>query len=139
MKPPLMKNTKFNWNRSIEIHFQHIKNQVAKATEGTLYNPNLETWIKCNASVSGLGAAFEQRLPTGLHTVALHLIFFNSNEARYLFGKSLPVITDHRALLLIMKEYRYIKSRNNSRLIGLVDGLVTTDSYNGQHPGAKKE
>ena len=108
-------------------------NKVANATENTHYNPHLEKRIKCVASRAGLGAALEQRSPTGWHTVAFASRFLNSNEERYsvnelellgvvwsveyfkyyLFDKSFTTITDHRALLSILKENRSNKSYNS--------------------------
>ena len=135
---------------------QSIKNKVANATENTHYNPHLETRIKCDASRAGLGAAFEQRSLTGWHTVAFASRFLNSNEEHYsvnelellgvvcsveyfkyyLLGKSITIITDHRALLLIMKEHRSNKSYNSS-LTRWVDRLLPFD-FNIEHiPGAK--
>ena len=129
LRPLLKKNIKFVWNDEHETHFQSIKNKVANATENTHYNPHLETRIKCDASRAGLGAVLEQRSPTGWHAVAFASRFLNSNEERYsvnelellvvwsveyfkyyLFGKSFTIITDHRALLSIMKEHRTNKS-----------------------------
>ena len=72
------------------------------------------------------GTALEERSPTGWPTVAFASRFLNSNEKRYsfneiellgvvwsvqyfkfyLFGKSFTIITDHRALLSVMKEHR---------------------------------
>ena len=106
----------------------------------------METRIKCDASRAGLGAALEQRLPSGWHTVAFASRFLNSNEKRYsfnelellgvvwsveyfkyyLFGKSFKIITDHRALLSIMKEHRSNKSYN-SRLTRWIDRLLPFD------------
>ena len=116
----------------------------------------METRIKCDASRAGLGAALEQRTPTDWHTVAFASRFLNSNEERYsvnelellgvvwsveyfkyyLFGKSFTIVTDHRALLSIMKEHRSNKSYN-SRLTRWVDRLLPLD-FNIEHiPGAK--
>ena len=116
----------------------------------------METRIKCDASRAGLGAALEQRSPIGWNTVAFASRFFNPNEERYsvnelellgvvwsveyfkyyLFGKSFTIITDHRALLSIMKERRSNKTYN-SRLIRWVDRLLPFD-FNIEHiPGAK--
>ena len=54
----------------------------------------------------------------------------------YLFGKSFTIITDHRALLSIMKEHRSNKSYN-SRLTRWVDRLLPFD-FNIEHiPGTK--
>ena len=154
--PLLKENTKFVWNTEHETHFQAIKNKVANAAENTHYNPHLETRIKCDASRAGLGAALEQRSPTGWHTVAFKYRFLNSNEERYsvnelellgvvwsveyikyyLFGKSFTIITDHRALLSIMKKHRSNKSYN-SRLTRWIDRLLPFD-FNIEHiPGAK--
>ena len=142
----LERNTKFAWNDELETQFKSIKNKVAIATENTHYNPHLETRIKCEASRAGLGAALEQRSPTGWHTVAFASRFLNSNEERYsvndldllgvvwsvkyfknqLYGKSFKIITDHRALLSIMKEHRSNKSYN-SRSTRWVDRLLPFD------------
>ena len=93
----------------------------------------METLIKCDASRAGLGAALEQRSPIGWNTVAFGSRFLNPNEERYnvnelellgvvwsveyfknyLFGKSFTIITDHRALLSIMKEHQSNKSYNS--------------------------
>ena len=156
LRPLLKKNTKFVWNTEHETHFQAIQNKVANATENLHYNPHLETRIKCDASRAGLGAALEQRSPTGWHTVAFASRFLNSNEERYsvnelellgvvwsveyfkyyLFGKSFTIITDHRALLSIMKEHRSNKSYNG-RLTRWIDRLLPFD-FNIEHiPGAK--
>ena len=155
LRPLLKKNTKFVLNDEHETHFQSITNKVENATENKHYNPHLETRIKCDASRAGLGAALEQRTLTGWHTVAFASRFLNSNEERYsvnelellgvvwsveyfkyyLFGKSFTIITDHRALLSIMKEHLSNKSYN-SRLTRWVDCLLSFD-FNIDHiPGA---
>ena len=150
------KNTKFVWTDELETHFQSIKNKDASATEKTHYNPQLETRMKCDASRAGLGAALERPSPTGWHTVAFASRFLKSNEERYsinelellgvvwsveyfkyyLFGKSFTIITDHRALLSIMKEHWSNKS-NNSRLILWLDRLLHFDFHFEHIPGAK--
>ena len=65
LRPLLRQNTNFTSNDELETHFQSIENKVANATENTHFNPHLETGIKCDASRAGLGAALEQRSPTG--------------------------------------------------------------------------
>ena len=116
----------------------------------------METRIKYGASRAGLGAALEQRSPTGRHTVAFTSCFLNSNEERYsvnelellgvvwsveyfkyyLFDKSFTIITDHRALLPIMKEHRSNKSYN-IRLTSWIDRLLPFDFKIEHTPGAK--
>ena len=151
----LKKNYKISFTK-LETHFRLFKVKVANATENTHYNPHLETPVKCDAIRAGLEAALEQRSATGWHTVAFSSRFLNSNEERYnineleflgivwcveyfnyrFFGKSFFIITDHRALLSIMKEHRSNKSYN-SRLTRWVDRLLPFD-FNIEHiPGAK--
>ena len=153
LRPLLKRNTKFVWNDEHETHFQANKNKVANATENT---PHLETRIKCDASRAGLGSALEQRSPIGWNTVAFASRLLSPNEERYsvnelgllgvvwsveyfkyyLIVKSFTIITDHRALLSIMKEHRSSKSYN-SRLTRWVDRLLPFD-FNIEHiPGAK--
>ena len=134
----LKKNKKFFWNDEPDTHFQSIKIKVANATENAHYNPHLETRIKFDASRAGLGAALEQRSPTGWHTVAFASRLLNSIEEGYsinelellgvvwsveyfkyyFFGKSFTIITDHGALLSIMKEHRSNKSYNSLQPVG---------------------
>ena len=83
LRPLLKKSIKFVLKDEHETHFKSIKNKVANVTENTHYNPHLETRIKCDASRAGLGAALEQRSPTGWHTVAFASRFLISNEERY--------------------------------------------------------
>ena len=68
------------------MNLKLISNQlkkVANGTENTHYNPHLKTRIKCDASRFRLGAALEQRSPTGWHTVAFASRFLKSNDERY--------------------------------------------------------
>ena len=131
LRPLLKKNTKFIWTE--EKQFTLIKEEIAETTENEHFSPDLETRIKCDASRKGLGCALEQRTPNGWHTVAFLSRFLNSVEDRYsiselellgvvwsvehfkhyLYGKPFTVITDHRALLSIMREKRANKSYNS--------------------------
>ena len=103
-----------------------------------------------------MGCALEQQTPKGWHTVAFASRFLNSVEDRYsinelellgvvwsvehfkyyLYGKPFTVITDHRALLSIMRENRSNKSYN-SRLTRWVDRLLPFDFSIDHLPGTK--
>ena len=103
-----------------------------------------------------MGCALEQRTPNGWHTVAFASRFLNSVEDRYsinelellgvvwsvehfkyyLYGKLFTVITDHRALLSILRENRSNKSYN-SRLTRWVDRLLPFDFSIDHLPGTK--
>ena len=123
--------------------FNDIKNRIANANGNSHYNPQLELSVKCDASRSGLGAALEQLTVDGWKPIAFTSPFLNSYEERnsvnelellgvissieyfknYLYGRNFTVITDHRALLSIMKENRSNKSYN-SRLTRWFDRLL---------------
>ena len=123
LRPLLKKNEKFIWNENHQLHFEHIKTVIANATENNHFNPTLETRIKCDASRQGLGAALERLDCEGWKTIAFASRFLNSNEERYsvnelellgvvwaieyfkyyLFGKTFTVLTDHKALLSVLK------------------------------------
>ena len=156
LRPLLKKNEKFLWTDYHQTHFEHIKTVIANATENTHFNPTLETRIKCDASRQGLGAALEQLDCEGWKTVAFASRFLNSNEERYsinelellgvvwaieyfkyyLFGKTFTVLTDHRALLSVLKHNRSNKSYN-SRLTRWIDRLLPFDFIIEHIPGTR--
>ena len=156
LEPLLTKNTKLIWTDEHEKQLTLIKEKIAETTENKHFNPDLEARIKCDASCKGLGCALEQRTPNGWHTVAFASRFLNSVENRYsinelellgvvwsvehfkyyLYGKSFTVITDHRALLSIMRENRANKSYN-SRLTRWVDRLLPFDFTIHHLPGSE--
>ena len=146
LRPLLKKNTYFIWTEEHEKQFSLIKEKIAETNENKHFNPELEARIKCDASRKGLGCALEQRTTNGWHAVAFASRFLNSVEDRYsineldflgvfwsvehfkyyLYCKPFTVITDHRALLSIMRENRSNKSYN-SRLTRWVDRLLPFD------------
>ena len=111
----------------------------------------METRVKCDSSRQDLGAALEQRDCEGWKTVAFASRFLNNNEEGYsikelellgvvwdieyfkyyLFGKNFTVLTDHRALLSILKFHRSNKSYN-SLLTRWIDCLLPFD-FNREH------
>ena len=133
-----------------------MKEKIANSTENRHYNPKLDVRVKFDASRSGLGTALEQNTPNGLKPIAFASRFLNSKEERnsinelellgivwsidyfkyYLYGKKFTVITDHRALLSILKERRSNKSYN-SRLSRLIDRLFRYNFTIEHMPGAK--
>ena len=155
-RPLLKKNTKFVWTDEHEEQFKLIKAKIAETTKNKHFNPDIETCIKCDASRKELGSALKQRTPNGWHTVVFASRFLSSVEDRYsinelellgvvwfierlkyyLYGKPFTVITDHRALLSIMRENRANKSYN-SRLTRWIDRLLPFDFTVDQLLGSK--
>ena len=103
-----------------------------------------------------MGAPLEQLTVDGWKPISFASRFLNSNEERYsinelellgvvwsieyfknyLYGKDFSIITDHRALLSILKEHRSNKSYN-SRLSLWVDRLLPYQFKIEHLPGAK--
>ena len=156
LRPLLKKSAKFIWTTEHTKHFNLIKEKIANSTENSHYNPKLDVRVKCDATRSGLGAALEQDTPDGWKPIAFASRVLNSTEERYsvdelqllgivwsidyfkyyLYGKNFTVVTDHRALLSILKEHRSKKSYN-SRLSRWIDRLIPYN-YTIEHlPGAK--
>ena len=126
LRPLLKKSETYIWTDNHQKHFEYIKTVIANATENTHFNPTLETRIKCDASRQGLGAALEQLDCDGWKTAAFASRFLNITEEQnsinelellgmfwaikylkyYLFGKNFTVLTDHRALLSVLKSHR---------------------------------
>ena len=155
-RPLLKKSIKFVWTEEHTKHFNLIKEKFANCTENSHYNPKFGVRVKCDASRSGLGATLEQNTPEGWKPIAFASQFLNSTEERYsvnelellgivcsidyfkyyLYGKNFTVVTDHRALLSILKEHRLNKS-NNSRLFRWIDRLLPYNFTIEHMPGAK--
>ena len=156
LRPLLKKSVKFIWTDEHTKHFNQIKEKIANSTENSHYNPKLDVRVKCDASRSGLGAALEQNTPDGWKPIAFASRFLNPTEERYsvnelellgivwsidyfkyyLYGKNFTVVTDHRALLSILKEHRSNKSYN-SRLSRWIDRLLPYNFTIEHMPGAK--
>ena len=156
LRPLLKRNTKFIWTDDHDEQLKFIKAKIAETIENKHFYPDLETRIKCDASPKGLGCALKQRTANGWHTVAFASRYLISVEDRYsinelellgvvwsiehfkyyLYSKPFTVITDHRALLSIMRENRASKSYN-SRLTRWVDRLQPFDFTIDHLPGSK--
>ena len=121
-RPLSKKSSKITLTDVHENCFNEMKNRIAKSTENSFYNPQLDSRLKCDAYCTGLGAAPEQLIVDGWKPIAFTFRFLNSCEERYsvnkleilgvvctiehfksyLYGKHFSVITDHRALFSIL-------------------------------------
>ena len=116
---------------------------VSEITQNKHFDQHLDTRIVCDASTTGLGAAFEEFLPEGWVAVAYASRFLNSVEKKYsvnelellgvvwaiknfkqyLYGKHFTVITDHQALISALNASERSKT-SQSRLTCWIDQLV---------------
>ena len=147
LRPLLKKSVKFIWTDEHTKHFNLNKEKIANSTENSHYNPKLDVRVKCDDSSSGLGAALEKNTPDGCEDFSEERYSVNESELLgivwsidyfkyYLYGKNFTVVTDHRALLFILKEHRSNKSYN-SRLSRWIDRLLPYNFTIEHMPGAK--
>ena len=148
LRPLLSTTNKFNFNWSEESGkaFKNILNAVKSITENRHFVSDRETRIFCDASREGIGAALEQDTPEGWATIAYASRFLNSCEQKYsvnelellaavwavehfkfyLYGRRFTLITDHQALVSVLKSNRGNKTYQ-SRLTRWIDRLIPFD------------
>ena len=124
--------------------FEEIKTAVAGIAQIQYYDPKKETWIKCDASHSGLGATLEQKTEDNEWVpIAFASSYLNVQEKKYstndfellavvwavdrfehyLLGKEFILATGHKALTSALGEYKSNKTYQ-SRLTRWVDRLL---------------
>ena len=109
---------KFVWGTEYTEIFEDIKKAVANIAKLNYYDPTKETWVKCDASHSGLGASLEQQTENNDWVpISFALRYLNNQEKNYstnelellavvwavdrfkhyLLGKEFVIATDHKA------------------------------------------
>ena len=122
----LCNKRKFVWNESQEAAFRKFLVLIAEIT-GLFHHDRQRRRVKCDASHSGLGACLEQETDAGLYVPILFAShFLNSAEFKYgtnqlelpavvwackhfrtyLLCNKFEILTDHKAMILALEEYR---------------------------------
>ena len=112
-KTRFRKSTKYFCTDEHTIQFNAVKTRIANHTKNIHYNPQLETRVKSDASLSGLGAALEQLTVNGWKPISFASRFLNSNEERYSINK-----LEHLGVLRSIEYFKnYFYGKELSQLI----------------------
>lgn len=114
----LKSNVKYQWDEQCQAAFQKSKELLINSLALTLFDPNKETVLSCDASPYGLGACLSQMVNgeerpvsfasaslspseknySQLHREALAIIFGVKKFQKYLYGKCFTLVTDNQAI-----------------------------------------
>ena len=130
-----------------QSNFSNILQLIANITKMFHYDQNSKTRVKCDASHSVLGAAFEQEVESDIWVpIAFASRFLNDQEKKYslkelellvivcscehfrnyLLGNHFEVLTDHKAKMSALKTNRGNKT-HQSRLTRWADRFLPFD------------
>ena len=143
----LKKDADWIWNAEHENAFVKINDEIEEVVELSHFKRNQETRIICNASKQGLGAVLQQSQTNGewrpicfasrslsdfeskysINELELLAIMWAVEHFRkYVYDIHFKIISDHKALLSVLKSNRGNKTFS-SRLTRLVDRLLPFD------------
>ena len=133
----LRNDTKFQWGKAQDTAFLRSKELMRSSTLLVHYNPELPLLIDCDASPHGLGAVLSHRFPDGVEkpicyasrTLAqaetkysqvekegLAVIFGLKRFHKYIYGRQFEINTDHKPLLGLFSERKYMSTMASSRI-----------------------
>ena len=120
----LQHNVKWSWTEVQSDAFKLSK----KLLQSSHYNPKLKLLLECDASPTGLGVVLSHKLENGeqkpiafaSHTLVvpsereyaqiekegLSIVFGVKHFHKYLYGRHFSIVTDHKPLLGLFKEYK---------------------------------
>ena len=144
LRPLLSQNNDFIWTSTCEDAFQQLKSLVKNIVKLRHFDIHRETRIICDASHDGLGAVLEQYSASGWHPISFAFRYFNPDEKKYstnelellavvwamehfrnyIYGRYFTVISDHKALLMLLNSSPKGNKTFFSRLTRWYDRLV---------------
>ena len=140
----LKRDAKWTWNSDHETAFKRINEEIEKVVELSHFKRNQENRIICDASKQGLGAVLQQNQNNGeWKPICFASRFLTNFEAKYsinelellaivwavehfknyVYGVKFKIISDHKALMTVLKPNRGNKTFS-SRLTRWVDRLL---------------
>ena len=142
-RPLLKQDGEWKWEETHEKAFQCVNQSIREITELAHFNRNLPLRILCDASKDGLGTVLqqfenEQWLPISfasrfltnfeskysINELELLAVVWSIEYFRnYVYGTKFEVISDHKALMNVLKNNRGNKTYS-SRLTRWVDRLL---------------
>lgn len=132
----LQKNVKWEWNGECQEAFDDCKREICSRRVLTHYDESKDITVTCDASDDGLGAVLshcingqerpvlfasraltkaEKNYPI-LHREALAIVFAMEKFYRYVFGRRVKIVTDHKPLESIFGERKSKPAVAASRL-----------------------
>ena len=143
LRPLLRKDLPWKWTEVQESAFNQLKTEIQNVTEIKHFQRNLPLRIICDASKDGLGAVLQQQSELGWQPICfasrflaefeqkysinelelLAVIWAVENFRNYVYGTEFEIVSDHRALLSVLKNNRGNKTFS-SRLTRWVDRLL---------------
>ena len=110
----LKKDTEYQWNETVNIAFQNLKDHIHENICLAYFKPNAKTMIQVDASMSGLGAtlindnkivAFANKRLTdtesryaNIERELLAVVFGCERFHTYVYGKEFQIESDHKPL-----------------------------------------
>ena len=149
LRPLLKRDQEWNWKDEHELAFENIKEAIKKMTKQNDFERNLELRKICDASQDGLGAVQQRKSEEGWETThfasrflkefekkysineleLFAVVWSEENFRNYVYGTEFEVVSDHKALMIILKDDRANKSFS-SRLTRLkIEVLQTLGIY----------
>ena len=133
----LEKHATSNWSAQCESAFSKLKAMLSSKLLLTHYNPKLPIVVAADASTHGLGAVLLHIFPDGSETAVMHasrtltpaerrygqiekeasaLIFAVRRFHKFIYGRRLTLLTDHKPLLSLFGSKKCIPAHSANRL-----------------------
>ena len=151
------KKSDYNWTAEFENAFQNIKLGVANIVELKHFDIHKDIRVVCDASHKGPGAVLEQLGTERWRPISFASQFLNAAEKKYstnefemlavvwgakyfrnhILGRHFTIVTDHKALISLLKEKNKKNKTLLSRLTRWLDRLIPFEFVIEHKTGAK--
>ena len=133
----LQHNVKWSWTEVQSNAFKLSKKLLQSSTLLVHYNPELKLLLECDASPTGLGVVLSHELENGeqkpiafasrtlapserkyaqIEKEGLSIVFGVKHFHKYLYGRHFSIVTDHKPLLGLFKEYKPVPVMASARI-----------------------
>ena len=109
----LKKDADWIWEDEHDKAFNEINNEIKRVVKLSHFKRNNESRIICDASKQGLGAVLQQREQDGewrptcfASRFSTGLVWAIENFKNYVYGVQFKVVSDHKALMSVLKPNR---------------------------------
>ena len=151
------RKNEYIWTSECQISFENLKKQVANIVELRHFDIHLDTIIVCDASHNGLGAVLEQLNSDEWRPISFASRYLNEAKKKYstnelemlavvwgaeyfgyyVLGRKFLIVTDHKALVLLLNGNNKKTKTMFSRLTRWLDCPLPFDFQVEHKPRAK--